>query len=83
MFRKTSDEVQLDMFTSPEQIMSPTVLKKYDNLKSWHNMFYENVTKTINEDVFRPLFSETMGTPGQSPRILVAMMVLKEGMGIR
>ena len=82
MFKKTSSEVQLSLFTSPEQIMSSTALKMYNDPHSWHNMFYENVTKTINEDVFRPLFSETMGTPSKSLRIIVAMIVIKEGLGI-
>lgn len=40
------------------------------------------VTCRINESLFAPLFKEVnMGAPNASVRIIIAMCVLKEGMG--
>jgi hypothetical protein len=39
-------------------------------------------TNRVNEDIFKPLFSERTGAPNAPIRILIAMMALKEGQGI-
>jgi len=83
MFKRSANEVQTDLFSSPQLMMKNRDLTKYNSSKHWHNQFYENVTKLINEEVFRPLFIEgNMGAPNASIRIMVAMSVIKEGLGI-
>ena len=54
----------------------------YDDPLGWHNQFRQQITNRIDEEIFKPLFNETTGAPNAPIRILVAMMSLKEGMGI-
>jgi hypothetical protein len=51
-------------------------------MKGWHNLFREQVTSKIDEDVRKPLFSSERGAPNAPIRILLGMMILKEGQGI-
>ena len=44
-------------------------------------MFYKHVVMQVNESDFKVLFDETNGAPNASIRILVGMMILKEGQG--
>ncbi|MDR1904421.1 MAG: transposase, partial [Treponema sp.] len=48
----------------------------------WHNQFRLQVTNKINEELFKPLFSAENGAPAAPIRVLVGMMILKEGRGI-
>lgn len=83
MFRKTNSECQLDLFASPEMILTPKVISAYNDKRGWHNLFYENVTSKINEDIFKVLFVDSnTGAPNEPIRILVAINILKEGLGV-
>jgi len=82
MFRKTSDSVQLNMFTSPKSLMTGKSLKLYEDKLAWHNQFRQHVTMRINESIFSPLYCKDNGTPNASIRVLIAMMVLKEAEGL-
>jgi len=82
MFRKTSETVQLNAFTSPGSLFSGNALKFYEDQTAWHNLFREQVTMRINESSFSPLYCANNGTPNAPIRVLVAMMVLKEAQGI-
>ena len=83
MFKKTDPNPQLDMFTAPSMQLGSRASKKYSDPNAWHNQFYSLVTTKIDEDIFKPLFPEgkKSGRPNASIRILVAMLVLKEGFG--
>lgn len=82
MFRKSPNSSQLDIFTSPAALFRGESLKMYENPKAWYNQFREQVTMRINEDIFRPLYSQNNGTPNAATRVLVAMMMLKEADGM-
>jgi Transposase domain (DUF772). len=85
MFKKSSINKQLDLFDSPSDMMCGRDSRYYDNQSSWHNKFFLEVTSNIDEEIFRPLFSEREdkkdGRPNAPIRILVAMSVLKESCG--
>ena len=48
---------------------------------AWHNLFYQQITSKVDEDVFSVLFDPTIGRPNAPIRQLVSMMILKEGFG--
>ena len=82
MFKKSSESGQLNIFTSPKTLFSGNSLKMYEDKQSWHNQFRQQVTMRIDENILRPLYSATNGTPNAPIRTLVAMMVLKEAEGL-
>ena len=82
MFRKTSESVQLNLYTSPEKLFSGKSLKLYEDKNAWHNQFRQQVTMRINESIFSPLYCDNNGTPNAPVRLLIAMMVLKEAEGL-
>ena len=81
MFKKSTTNKQLGLFTTASSLMCKRESKQYEDEKAWHMQFYRNVTCNIDEDVFRPLFDEKMGCPTKAIRQLVAMSILKEGAG--
>jgi hypothetical protein len=82
MFKTTDKTSQLNLFSSPSNLLKKRAAKKYDDPKAWHNLFFQLVTSRIDEGAFSPLFKEgNMGAPNASIRVLVAMSILKEGFG--
>jgi len=82
MFTKSALTTQLNLFTSPKSLLSGKSLSQYEDNAAWHNQFRQQVTMRIDENIFRPLYSENYGTPNASVRVLIAMMVLKEAEGL-
>jgi hypothetical protein len=80
MFQKSI--TQEDMFKSAFRIMEGRTRKIYEDRQGWHNQFRLQVTNKINEELFKPLFSAGNGAPNAPIRVLVGMMILKEGQGI-
>lgn len=81
MFRKSLDNTDTEIFGGISQNLSGIRQKKYNDNKSWHNVFFEQITSKINEKRFEVLFSKGQGRPNASIRILLSMMVMKEGKG--
>ena len=81
MFRTSENNPQSDVFSSPSEHLTGSRLKFYEKNNSWHNLFYKHVVMQVNESDFKVLFDETNGAPNASIRILVGMMILKEGQG--
>lgn len=81
MFKKSNKEPQLDFFTSVPSMLESSASKQYSDQGYWHNQFREQVLMRIDESIFKKLFSEKMGAPNASIRIMVGMMILKEGHG--
>lgn len=81
MFRKTATSRQANIFTSPGSYLGKSSLKYYDSATSWHNQFCNNVVNKIDESTFSVLFDENNGAPNASLRVLVGMMIIKEGQG--
>lgn len=79
MFRKSKNS-QGDLFTGLSSHLSARKQKLLNAPSSWHKFFYEEVVSRIDEEVYAVLFSET-GRPNASIRVLVGMMILKEGNG--
>jgi hypothetical protein len=82
MFSKTKKEIQLNMFSHSGVFLSKRSLNVYEDRKSWHKLFREQVTFRIDEDIFRPLFCSDNGAPNASIRVLIGMMILKESQGL-
>ena len=81
MFTKTNNP-QLALFTETRTLLPEASLKTYRDSKGWHNLFREQITNRIDEELFRPLFCEDNGAPNASIRVLIGMMVLKEARGL-
>lgn len=81
MFKKTNKEPQLDFFASVPSMLESSASKQYSDQGYWHNQFREQVLMRIDETLFKKLFSEKMGAPNASIKIMVGMMILKEGHG--
>jgi len=81
MFRATSKVRQISAITSTENFLNDRSLKAYQDSKAWHNLFFKYVTLHIDEDLFRPLFSEDNGAPNVSIRLMVGMLILREMFG--
>jgi len=82
MFKKSYTNSQLGLFTTPSSFMCKRESKQYDDELEWHSRFFRNVTSRIDEDVFRPLYTEKrFGAPTKHIRQLVATNILKEVAG--
>ena len=82
MFRNSDKHSQLNLLSTPTSFLTGTSLREYEDNKGWHNQFYTQVTQRIDEELFRPLFCKDNGAPNSSIRVLVGMMILKEGQGL-
>jgi hypothetical protein len=81
MFTKTNATHQ-KLFSNVPALLSNSSLKEYENTTGWHNIFREQVTCRIDEEIFRPLFCADNGAPNASIRVLIGMMILKEARGL-
>jgi hypothetical protein len=78
MLKKSISNTQHGLFSSPQSLLSGKSLKIYDDQSEWHNVFRNQVTMRIDEEIFRPLYTKGTGSPSTPVRILIAMVVLKE-----
>jgi hypothetical protein len=81
MFRASPDSSQIDLFSNIEQFLRERDQVKLNDPNAWHNVFLDQVTKRIPEKRFAELFDEENGRPNAPIRLLVAMLILKEGFG--
>ena len=81
MFKESDRNAQLDIFSTPAEHLRGSSQKFYLKDDSWHNIFRDNVLSHINEQIFSVLYCKDNGTPNATIRVLVAMMLLKEGQG--
>jgi hypothetical protein len=79
MYRKSSQEPQFDIFGNVSSLLTNQAVRKYNDKDHWHNQFRQEVVTLIDEDPYKVLFNDTMGAPNASIRILLGMMILKEG----
>ncbi len=80
MFKKTKAPPP-ELFSG---IISMAGSKKSNHLsdpQSMHNIFFKEVVSRVDESIFSVLFDKGNGRPNASIRILVGMMILKEGEG--
>jgi hypothetical protein len=81
MFRASPDSSQIDLLSNIEQYLRPRDQEKLNDANAWHNVFLDQVTQRIPEERFSLLFAEANGRPNAPIRLLVAMLILKEGFG--
>ncbi len=80
MFKRSKNS-QIDLFKNIGHHMSTRKNKMLSDPTGWHNIFWNQVTSRIEEQPYSILFDKTMGRPNASVRVLIAMMILKEGNG--
>lgn len=79
MFKKSEASKEPDLFIGFAHQLNG---RKHDDLvskDSWQNVFFREVLSQVDESLFEPLFSNKVGRPNASIRILVGMIILKEG----
>ena len=81
MFRVSPDSSQIDLLSNIEQFLRQRDQEKLNDPNAWHNVFLDQVTKRIPEERFSVLFDEDNGRPNAPIRVLVAMLIIKEGFG--
>ena len=81
MFRERKNPTPPTLYDSLEQLLNTHKRKELHNPNAWHNLFRQHVTFAIDEKPFAVLFDENNGCPNASIRVLLAMMILKEGYG--
>ncbi|MDP3986938.1 MAG: transposase [Nanoarchaeota archaeon] len=81
MFREHKTSTPATLFTGFGQILGEQKLKRLEDKRSWDNIFREQVTFAIDERIFSVLYSQENGRPSAPIRILVGMLILKEGFG--
>jgi len=80
MFHKTKP-TQVDLFKDISAHYSDRKQKLLDDPTGWHNVFYQQVYRNIEEAIFKPLYCLDNGRSNSSVKVLLAMMILKEGFG--
>jgi len=78
---KTSVNNQGDLFSGISNHVSKRKQELLSDPSSWHNVFYQEIVSRIDEEIFSVLFSLKNGRPNASVRVLIGMMILKEGNG--
>lgn len=81
MFKKSEKHKQLDAFSSPIEYFKDSTMNFYLKNESWHNQFRQHVVMQVDESIFSVLYTKGKGAPNASIRVLIGMMILKEGQG--
>ncbi len=80
MFKRSTNS-QGDIFKNISSQLSGRKQKMLDSVDGWHNIFYKEVVSQIDESLYSVLYHQRMGRPNAPVRILIGMMILKEGQG--
>jgi len=81
MFKKTDTAKQGSLLSSVFQYLTAGSSKRFKDETAWQNIFYKQVVRRIDENIFSILFSSDNGAPNAPIRTLIGMMILKEGEG--
>lgn len=81
MFKKASKYLQADLLSTADQHLDARRKKVLHDPNGWQNTFYREIFLRIDESVFKPIYNERVGAPNAPVNQLVAMMILKDGMG--
>ncbi|NEX23374.1 transposase [Thiorhodococcus mannitoliphagus] len=81
MFRASPDSSQTDLFSNVEQFPRARDQEKLNDPNAWQNVFLDQVVKRVPEERFAELFDDATGRPNAPLRLLVGMLILKEGFG--
>lgn len=81
MFKKSSKESQINIFSSVTSLLPDGATDTYNDKNHWHNQFRQEVINLIDETHYKVLFNDSIGAPNASIRKLIGMMILKEAFG--
>ncbi len=81
MFKPKKSSTDPSLFTGFGQILGNRKMQRIEDKMSWDNIYREQVTNRIDEEIFSVLYSQENGRPNAAIRVLVGMMILKEGFG--
>ncbi|MDD3688339.1 MAG: transposase [Bacteroidales bacterium] len=81
MFRKSSNNKQINAFSSVEDQLKGLAGSSYNDSNNWHNVFNHQVVERVDESLFSILYNKSMGCPNSPVRILIGMILLKEAFG--
>lgn len=81
MYKKTENSKEVNIFSDVNSLITERSKKILEDEKKWYNSFRRDILFRIDEGIFRVLYSDKMGAPNASVRVLVGMMVLKESFG--
>ena len=79
MFKRSTNS-QVDLFKSIGGMLSERKRELLDDPNGWHNIFFKEVVSRIDEGLFEVLYNQG-GRPNCSIRVLMGMIILKEGKG--
>lgn len=81
MFREHRPSTSPTLFGGLGQVLPPSKAKALSDPNAWFNRFRDEVTARLDERPFAVLYEAGQGRPNAPVRLLLAMMVLKEGFG--
>lgn len=81
MFKKSKTN-QPTIFEGLDMLLNKKGQRLISNPESWFNLFRTQVFDRIDEEIFAVLFDPIMGRSNSSVRLLVGMIILKEGFQI-
>lgn len=79
MFKQSKITSEIDLFKGCSQHFTGKKFKDLTDEKAWYNIFHDEITSQIDEKIFEEIFTRKTGRPNSSIRILVSMIILKEG----
>ncbi len=80
MFKKSKNS-QVNMFSGFGSHLSEGKHESLIDPTGWNTVFWEKVTSRIDEASYSVLYNKTHGRPNASIRVILGMMILKEGIG--
>lgn len=81
MFKQSTTDRQLDLLGSFDNTLDEARRDILNDPDEWHNLFFKYITSVIDEEPYAALYHQNMGRPNAPVRIMVAMLILKEGFG--
>ena len=81
MFKQHKEPTIPTLFTGFGQILGKKKMQRLEDKKSWDSIFRNDVTYRIDEKVFSEIYNHDTGRPNSPIRIIVSMLILKEGFG--
>ena len=80
MIKKTENK-QLDLFSSIISVLPKRKVALLEQGGCFHKVFHKEVVSRIDETLFKVLYSQDNGRLSASIRVMIGMMILKEGNG--
>ncbi len=79
MFQPSSKRRTADSLGNIFEVVGPKKAAVLQDPNQWFNVFYREVVSQIDERPYAVLFSQSRGRPNASIRVLIGMILLKEG----